>query len=70
MAAPQLELDFDAPSASLGRVFAVKTIDMGEFGNKTLLYFVQGDTVRVLSYSEFDSEAVLRFTNQSANPKD
>jgi len=65
MDAPQLELDFDSPQASLGRVFSVKTIDMGEFGNKTIVYFVDGTDVRVVTHLDFDAEKVKYFDHLS-----
>ncbi len=59
MDAPQLEFDFvNAPEARSGRVVFAKQIDLGSFGNLSLLFVVDGSTVREVSLLECDDPSV------------
>ena len=53
MDAPQLEFNFvNAQAASSGRVVFVKEIDLGSFGNLSLLIVVDGSTVKEVTLLE------------------
>jgi len=61
MDAPQLELFDTSPEASSGRVVIGRRIDLGSFGNLTLLIVVDGSTVKGVSCLVCDDPKVEYF---------